>query len=51
MHQNSSSFIETLLNKAVTCREVLDYVFIFDVIDLDHVMGVVGEEGGVEWEA
>lgn len=51
MHENATIAVKAVLNETVRLREVLQQVFIVDVIDLDDMVGEGGEQVLVEGQA
>lgn len=50
MDKDATSWIEAVSNEGVTRRKVLEYVFVFDVIDLDDMVFKADQEIGVQRE-
>lgn len=51
MYKHPATAIKPLLNETVGCWEVLQQVFVFDVVDVDYMMLVGAEQILVEWHA
>jgi hypothetical protein len=51
LDQDSAAAIKSLLDEAIGGREVLEEIFVIDVVDLYNVVLERAEEGRVQWGA